>query len=166
MQAAILATCPSDPVSLMRTEIAPLCQESYLASEQRAPFTDPDVTGFASMGLHPERQVPQLVVRDRKGRPLAGKTCVIRDVGRGSDYFGLFDTKPFKIDYTCGPSDSSGIITIENFSMSGGSTREVVLEISVDGVLAAPISNAAWRFDSRLFTYLLNRRRCPISASF
>ena len=151
MQAAILATCPSDPVSLMRTEIAPLCQESYLASEQRAPFTDPDVTGFASMGLHPERQVPQLVVRDRKGRPLAGKTCVIRDVGRGSDYFGLFDTKPFKIDYTCGPSDSSGIITIENFSMSGGSTREVVLEISVDGVLAAPISNAAWRFDSRLF---------------
>ena len=143
-KASILATCPSDPVSLMRTEIAPLCQESYLATSQRAPFTDPDVTGFAATestdALHSLRQVPQLIVRDRHGKPLAGKSCVIRDIGRGSPYFGLFDLATFKIDYKCGPSDANGIINIERLSMSGGSSREVVLEITVDGVIATPSS--------------------------
>ena len=51
----LLNSCPVDKVSLMRTEIAPLCQESYIATAQHAPFTSTPIDG-----LDPSRRLPQL----------------------------------------------------------------------------------------------------------
>jgi len=148
----LLGDCPSDPVSLMRTEIAPLCQESYLATGQVAPFTRSSATSdLEGTEIDTERRVPQLIVKNKNGQPLAGKYCNITDVGDGAAYFGLLDFSTMSLSYTCGPSNANGIITLNDFTISGGSSRELVLQISVDGVVTVPDSTTQWRFDNRLF---------------
>ena len=140
-------SCPADPLALMRTEVAPLCRESYLATGQTSPFTSKALSG----GLDPLREIPQMIVRDRQGNPLSGKYCTIEDVGDGGAYWDMLDPSPFTLDYTCGPSDSDGVLTIENLSLHGGTSRKVVFRIRVDGVDATPSDTASWRFDTEVY---------------
>ena len=114
-RAKVLGDCPADPVSLMRTEIAPLCQESYLASGQEAPFTKSSITDglVQASALDTSRRVPQLIVRNAKGQPLAGKYCQVIDAGTGAPFGGLLDHSKFLMEYTCGPSDANGLITLQ-----------------------------------------------------
>ena len=138
-------SCPNDPLSLMRTEIAPLCRESYIATGQKAPFTD------ASLGNHGDRS-PQLILRDKLGNPVAGKTCKITIADHGSGLFdGWFDFTPLRLVYECGPSDADGVITIRDLRIIGGSSRTIHFLVTVDDVEAVPDPSSQWRFDTQLF---------------
>jgi hypothetical protein len=143
----IADSCPTDPLSLMRTEIAPLCQESYIATAQTSPFT---ANEYQTVGLDPSRKLPQLIVRDANGNPIEGKTCIIEDLS-DAPYWGMFDGTPFGMAYECGPSDVNGIINIRNLAFHGGSNRRLDLRITVDGVRAQPEPGSRWRFDTRVF---------------
>jgi len=155
---AIEQSCPIDPVSLMRTEIAPLCKESYIATLQAAPYTSGATSAVndGSMyagpdGLDVERRVPQLIVKDSHGTPIPGRSCVIEDVGMGSPLGGAFDISPFGMSYTCGPSDANGVITISDLTFHGGSSRALNLRVSVDGQIAVPELGSRWRFDGTIY---------------
>lgn len=143
-------TCPKDPIQLMRTEVAPLCKESYVATGQTAPYTTVEMAPPQSVGLDPSQRAPQLIVRDEYGNPIAGKRCVIEDVGEGPAFFGLLELTPFGLNYECGPSDANGIITIRNLTFHGSSSRRLALRISVDGV-PAQHDSSRWRFDTQVF---------------
>jgi hypothetical protein len=143
----ITDSCPTDPLSLMRTEIAPLCQESYIATGQTSPFT---ASEYKTIGLDPSRKLPQLIVRDTFGNPLAGKSCIIEDLS-DAPLWGIMDVTPFSMIYECGPSDVNGIINIRNLVFHGGSNRQLDLRITVDGIRAKPELDSRWRFDTRIF---------------
>jgi hypothetical protein len=139
--------CPVDAISLMRTEIAPLCKESYLATGQSSPFT---ILEPPPQGLDPQRLVPQLIVRDNHGHPVPGRFCTIEDIGLDSDG-SIFDMQPLSISAQCGPSDSDGIITIRNLTIHGGTARRLKLKVTVDGVTAQKETDSKWHFDITVF---------------
>ena len=137
-------SCPRDPVSLMRTEIAPLCRESYIATGQKAPFTDSTLVGHAD-------SAPQLLVHDALGNPVVGKSCKIEVANQGGFFQNLFDLTPLRLVYECGPSDANGVIAIRDLRIVGGSSRPIEFRITVDNIEAKPKPGSPWRFDSQMF---------------
>ena len=104
-----------------------------------------DGSGTDEMPLYLRAQ-PRLIVRDAQGDPIAGKSCMIVDgadlTGRG---LGIGEIEKLRIDYECGPSDENGEIELVDVKISGGSTRELNLTISIDGVVAKLSNRSAYK---------------------
>ena len=103
---------------------------------------------------------PRVLVRDASGLPVAGAHCTVREAGRGAP---AMEVEALTISYTCGPSDENGVMHVSNLSITGGSSRELYLEVAVEGLVASLDANrsqwgaaAAARADSRTVLELIN----------
>merc|ERR1719453_3069679 len=89
---------------------------------------------------------PRVIVKSAGGYPMKGKYCTIREVGETAS-----DLNPLILSYKCGPSDSNGIMFIEDLSITGGSSRMLHLEVLVGGVVAPLSSESFWHPKSKLY---------------
>ena len=91
---------------------------------------------------------PRLIVRGPSGEPLAGRHCTVAEVSSNT-WFDL-NIMEATVD-SCGPSNERGEIEIIGLRVRGGATREITLEVRVEGARAALSVSTAWQPDGRLY---------------